>query len=254
MRIEKCIISRINKITSSVVTLSFNSEYFSKNLNPGQFVNIKIDNERSHILRRPFSVSDINAKEITILFNIVGKGTFSLSEKKVGDDINIVGPLGNGFNYNSGITEAVIIGGGIGVAPFPFLIRKLVEKQKNVNIYFGYKTKDEIIDFGFENIHISTDDGSFGFKGNVIELLMSKISNFNLTTTKIFACGPNIMLKNLSDSMSKLGFETEVSIESYMACGIGICQGCPVESRTQNDRYFLVCKDGPCFNIKDINL
>ena len=254
MKTEKCAITKINRLSSSVVSLAFKSDYFSKNLKPGQFINVKIDQETPYLLRRPFSISDISDDEVFILFNIVGKGTFSLSEKKVGDIIDVLGPLGNGFDYTGNFSNAVIIGGGIGIAPFPFLIKELARKKAKIDIFFGYKTKEDILDFDLKNVQISTDDGSFGFIGNVNELFFSQNSKFSKEGTKIFGCGPNIMLKNLSELASKLGYTTEVSIESHMACGIGICQGCPVESRIEENRYYLVCKDGPCFNIKNIKL
>lgn len=254
MKIENCVITGIKKISPAIISLTFLSEYFSKNLKPGQFLNIKVEPDRSFILRRPFSVSFVEKNEVSILFNIVGKGTFTLSKKNVGDEIDVLGPLGNGFHYDSDFQNAVIIGGGIGIAPFPFLIQRLKEAGKKVDIFFGYRSKKDIIEFGYENLLISTDDGSYGFNGNVNELFLSQMKKFDKEKTKIFACGPNIMLKNLSGLMSKSEFDTEVSIESYMACGIGICQGCPVRSKGEEDKYYLVCKDGPCFNIKDIIL
>lgn len=254
MKTEICKITKIQKKSPFIITLGFRSNYLSKNLLPGQFLNIKIDDEKKFILRRPFSVSDVSMDEVTILFNIVGKGTFTLSEKKVGDKIDVLGPLGNGFDITADFKKAVILGGGIGVAPFPLLVKKLKEKGKEVFSFFGYRTKSDVIDFGFENTFLSTDDGSMGYHGNVNQHFLSRINEFDKEITKIFACGPNVMLKNLSERLFESGFNIEVSIESYMACGIGICQGCPVESFNEPQKYHLVCKDGPCFNIKDIRL
>lgn len=254
MKIEKCKITNINRLSLNIVSLAFESVYLSENLYPGQFINIKVDHNSPNLLRRPFSISNINGKEVYILFNIVGKGTFSLSEKKVGDEIEILGPLGNGFKYDNTYKKHVIVAGGIGVAPFLFLFNALSKMKRSIDLYFGFRTKNDIIDFGISNINIATEDGSFGYKGNVNDLLFSKISDYNTNNTKIYACGPNVMLKNLSDRISSLPYEVEVSIESYMACGIGLCQGCPVESKIEEGKYLLVCKDGPCFNIKEIQL
>jgi dihydroorotate dehydrogenase electron transfer subunit len=254
MKIEKCKITKIEKISLNIVSLAFESLYFSEHLCPGQFINIKIDNDLPNLLRRPFSISNVDNREVYIFFNIVGKGTFSLSEKKVGDEIEILGPSGNGFNYDNGYEKHIIVAGGVGIAPFPFLFHELSKRKKSIDLYFGFRTKNEVIDFGISNINIATDDGSFGYKGNVNDLLFSKISDYDTKDTKIYACGPNAMLKNLSDKMSSLSYETEISIESYMACGVGLCQGCPVESKTTPGKYLLVCRDGPCFNIKDILL
>jgi dihydroorotate dehydrogenase electron transfer subunit len=175
-------------------------------------------------------------------------------KKKNGDEIEILGPLGNGFNYDNSYEQHVIVAGGIGVAPFLFLFNAISIKKKSIDLYFGFRTKNDIIDFGISNINIATEDGSLGYKGNVNDLFFSKISNYNTKDTKIYACGPNAMLKNLSDKISPIFYEVEISIESYMACGVGLCQGCPVESKTMEGKYLLVCKDGPCFNMKDILL
>ena len=254
MKIEKCKITKVEKLSLNTVSLAFESIYLAECICPGQFVNIKIDNDSTSLLRRPFSVSNVYNNEVYILFNIVGRGTFSLSEKKVGDEIDVLGPLGNGFYYDSKHDKHIIAAGGIGIAPFLFLFNALSKRKKAVDLYFGFRTKNDVIDFGIPNINIATEDGSLGYKGNVNELLFSKISGYNETDTKIYACGPNSMLKNLSDRFSQLSYEVEVSIESHMACGIGLCQGCPVESKTEEGKYLLVCKDGPCFNTKEILL
>jgi dihydroorotate dehydrogenase electron transfer subunit len=254
MKIENCKITKIEKLSLNIVSLAFESIYFSENVYPGQFINIKIDQDSPNLLRRPFSVSNVSNKEVHILFNIVGRGTFSLAEKKIGDEIEVLGPLGNGFNCDSGHEKHIIAAGGIGIAPFLFLFNALSKRKKSIDLYFGFRTKNDVIDFGIPNINIATEDGSLGYKGNVNDMLFSKISEYNVNDTKIYACGPNVMLKNLSDRLSPLSYEAEVSIESHMACGIGLCQGCPVESKTEGGKYLLVCKDGPCFNIKDILL
>lgn len=253
MKIEECKIIEIKKVSHSILSLKLVSNFISKTSRPGQFVNIQIDSNSPQILRRPFSIADINNDVITILFNVVGKGTFSLSSKKEGDIISVLGPLGNGFTYNSIFDKAIILGGGIGVAPFSFLIRKLQEQSKEYTVYFGYRSSKDIIKFQNFEFKVSTDDGSYGYKGNVIQFFLSDICEYKNTKIKIFACGPNIMLKSLEAIAFENDFDVEVSIESYMACGIGICQGCPVPSRNNNENY-LVCKDGPCFNIKDIIL
>jgi len=103
-----------------------------------------------------------------------------------------------------------------------------------------------------KNIKVSTDDGSLGFKGNVVELLAQNADIFNLKKVKVFACGPNAMLSTLKEFCLQHNLECEASTECVMACGFGICQGCPIESSNNQDKYLLVCKDGPVFNIRDI--
>lgn len=103
-----------------------------------------------------------------------------------------------------------------------------------------------------KNITIATDDGSLGFKGNVVELLNENIEVLNKSKIKIFACGPNAMLRALKDFCIKNNVECEASTECAMACGFGICQGCPIESTKNSEKYLLVCKDGPVFNVRDV--
>ena len=109
-----------------------------------------------------------------------------------------------------------------------------------------------MITYGLENCIISSDDGSIGFKGNVVQSLGNNLDKFDISNFKVFACGPNAMLRALKDFCLTNNLECEVSTECAMACGFGICQGCPIESTEQSETYLLVCKDGPVFNIKDV--
>lgn len=220
---------------------------------PGQFLNIKVSNTFYPLLRRPFSVCDVENDFIYLMFNILGEGTKLLASKNIDDPVDILGPLGNGFNYDENFDTAVIVGGGLGAAPFPFLTRKLNEK-KNILTFIGGRSIHDVITYGMKNVHTSTDDGSEGIKGTVIDLLEKNISLLKKNRIKIFGCGPTAMLRALKNFSLKNEFECEVSTECAMACGFGICQGCPIESTNNKDRYLLVCKDGPVFNIKDVVL
>ena len=110
----------------------------------------------------------------------------------------------------------------------------------------------ELILHGMKNIQISTDDGSLGFKGTVVELLKEQIDTLKSSKVKIFACGPSAMLRSLKEFCIENNFNCEVSTECAMACGFGICQGCPIEDVNNPDKYLLVCKNGPVFNVKDV--
>jgi dihydroorotate dehydrogenase electron transfer subunit len=254
MRIEEVSIISNDKLSKNTFSLKFRSNVFSNEVKPGQFFNIKIEDDRSFILRRPFSVAQVENDLLEIIFDVVGLGTEYLSRKKIGEIISVLGPLGNGFDYEDNFDTAVIIGGGIGIAPFPYLVKKLEMAGKKYQIFFGFKSIQDKIELPIHNINYSTDDGSFGFRGTVIDLFKETFKWTSAKFLKIFACGPNAMLRSISDLSEQEGINAEVSIESYMACGFGICQGCPVEAKNQKDKYFLVCKDGPCFNTRDINL
>lgn len=221
-------------------------------IKPGQFCNIKVSDTSYPLLRRPFSICDVEGDFIFFMFDVHGEGTKILAEKKKGDKLDILGPLGNGFTLDGDFQIAVIVAGGIGVAPFPYFIR-LLKNKKNVISYLGGKSKDNVITYGIGSTIISTDDGSEGYKGTVIDLLENEKEKFAVGRIKIFGCGPNPMLRSLREFCIINNLECEVSTEAAMACGFGICQGCPVSS-SEKDKYHLVCKDGPVFNIKDIEL
>lgn len=227
--------------------MSGNSPYYiSRSL-----LNIRVSESIYPLLRRPFSVCDVEGDFFYIMFNVFGEGTQILARKHYGDFIDVLGPLGHGFNLKGNYNTAIIVAGGLGAAPFPYVIRSL-DKDKKIFTFIGGKTHQDVITHGMQNITIATDDGSLGFKGNVVELLNENIDLLKSGNIKVFGCGPNAMLRSLTEFCLTNNFDCEVSTECVMACGFGICQGCPIESTTDKDKYLLVCKDGPVFNIKDI--
>lgn len=248
----------IIEIEKDIYLQKIKSPEIAKCINPGQFLNIKINDGILPLLRRPFSICDVEDDNIFIIFNTYGQGTKMLSRKPKGELLNILAPLGKGFIYNDQFDLAIFIAGGMGIAPFPFLFRKLND-HKNIISFIGAKTKSQLIKFNLPNTLVATEDGSEGFKGNVVQLFNYEIKNFFDKNIKIFACGPNPMLKALSNNVKDLissGYKIkcEISTESAMACGFGICQGCPIEDANNPDNYLLVCKDGPVFNLYDIIL
>lgn len=222
-------------------------------IKPGQFLNVRVSETNTPLLRRPFSICDVEGEYIFLMFNTMGEGTRILSKKNNGEVIDILGPLGNGFNLSGNFSSAVFVAGGMGSAPFPYLT-KVLSKEKNIISFVGGRTKNDVITYGFKNYKIATDDGSIAFKGNVVELLEKNLENIDIPNSKVFACGPNVMLRALKNFCIKNNLDCEVSTESAMACGFGICQGCPIESTTDDEKYLLICKDGPVFNVKDVVL
>ncbi|MCM8792361.1 MAG: dihydroorotate dehydrogenase electron transfer subunit [Candidatus Omnitrophica bacterium] len=230
---------------------------------PGQFLQIKIDNGYTPFLRRPFSIHRLKGKNIEILYEVVGKGTEILSKKKPGEYLDVIGPLGNGFNLNIPYSVAgisILVGGGIGVAPLLFLAERLVHnRQSKVHrgpcVLIGAKNKRELLcekefqDLGCE-VRISTDDGSKGFKGKVTDLLKVFLQKTNQRQGRmIYACGPRPMLKEIAVISQKYSIPAEVCLEEHMACGIGVCLGCVVNTKRG---YKRVCKDGPVFKTEEI--
>jgi len=220
-------------------------------IKPGQFLNIRVSERVYPLLRRPFSVCDVQGDHLYLMFNIMGEGTSILAHKPIGSNLDILGPLGNGFNFDGDYETAVIVAGGLGAAPFPFVTR-ILDGKKNILSFIGGRTKDDVITYNLKNVKEASDDGSRGFKGNVVQLLEKNLEQLKSKKIKIFACGPTAMLRALKDFCIKQNIECEASTECAMACGFGICQGCPIESTSEKDHYLLVCKDGPVFNIKDV--
>ncbi len=239
------------ELENQIFLLKIYSPEIASVIKPGQFLNIRVSTSYYPLLRRPFSVCDVEGDHFYIMFNIYGEGTKLLARKNPGEMMDILGPLGNGFNLKDDYDTAVIAAGGLGAAPFPYLTRML-PKDKNIITFVGGRSHSDLIKYGLKNISLSTDDGSEGFKGTVVELISSRLPKLGGQRIKIFGCGPNAMLRSLKEIAIANDINCEVSTECAMACGFGICQGCPIEAADQMDKYLLVCKDGPVFNVKDV--
>jgi len=244
-------VEEIIEINPQIYLLKVFSPELASIIKPGQFLNVRVTERIYPLLRRPLSVCDVEGDHLFLMFNIMGEGTSILAHKPIGTDLDILGPLGNGFNLEGSYDTAIIVAGGLGAAPFPFVTRKLNNKKRILS-FIGGRTKDDVITYNLKNVIEASDDGSRGFKGNVVQLLEDNLDKFKSQQIKIFGCGPTAMLRSLKDFSIKHNFDCEVSTECAMACGFGICQGCPIESTTMKDQYLLVCKDGPIFNINDV--
>lgn len=251
MLIEKSKVELLQQVGERTFLIKVLSPYIAQRAGPGQFCNIKVSESDFPLLRRPFSICDVEGDSVYFLFDIHGEGTKILSEKKPGDEIDILGPLGNGFDSSGNFEYAVIVAGGLGAAPFPFLTKML--KEKKVITLVGARNSGLIITERLENIFVATDDGSSGYKGTAVDLLKKILADEKITSFRIFACGPNAMLKALQKFSIGNNYDSQLSIECAMACGFGICMGCPVET-SDGEGYKLVCKDGPVFNATEIKL
>lgn len=249
---EKSRVESIKKLLSNTFLMRVYSPLIAASIKPGQFCNIKVSESNYPLLRRPFSICEVDGDYLHFMFDVHGEGTKLLASKQEGDFIDILGPLGNGFNFIGDYSTAIIVAGGIGIAPFPYLIQQIPDDKKVIS-FFGGRSKENVIDYGMKNLIIATDDGSSGFHGNVVQLLEKEFHQFSNESVRIFACGPNPMLKALQEFSIKNNIDCQISTECAMACGFGICQGCPIEN-AEEDGYLLVCKDGPVFDAKKVKL
>lgn len=248
-----------NKFKGSYRHCIINMPSFARVAKPGQFLNIKISAGLKPFLRRPFSIHNVNGNALSILYEIVGDGTKLLAGKKMGEFLDIIGPLGHGFDYRKeakaqASRQTIIVGGGIGIAPLLFLARKI--KGNNKIALIGAKTKTQVLcEKEFKNtgcdVKISTDDGSRGFKGRVTDLLKNflQANRFTSQQAAIYACGPKPMLKAICSISQENNIPAQVSLEEHMSCGIGACLGCVVKTKNGLKR---VCKEGPVFNAKEL--
>lgn len=243
----------LRSVAPNVFVLSLRCPELSTTVAAGQFVNILVRDGIEPLLRRPFSVYRTEGETMQILFQRLGKGTALLAEAEAGDDLDLIGPLGHGFHLDDpGYDTAVLVGGGLGVAPLPLATTALRKSGKSVVTLLGARSSDLVIDAYLTNVHVSTDDGTRGLHGSVVDLAAEVLEKNTILKPRFFACGPTPMLRALSAFTGSRDLDCEVSLEGQMACGIGICQGCPVEMAGQERKYALMCKDGPVFNTREI--
>ena len=230
----------------------------AKTARPGQFISM-YTNDGSKLLPRPISICEIDTEtsKLRVVYRVTAEktGTEQFSKMKAGDTLPIIGPLGNGFPLEAGKGKrAFLIGGGIGVPPILELAKQLdCEKQ----IIMGYRDADTFLKEQFEEngtVYISTEDGSVGTKGNV----MDAIRENGLEADIIYACGPTPMLRAIKQYAEEQGIECYISLEERMACGIGACLACVCQSKEKDHHSNVnnerICKDGPVFLSTEVEI
>jgi len=243
----------VREVRKDIHVLTFWSPQIAGVIQPGQFVNLKVSETTDPLLRRPFSVYRTVGDEVQIIFQVIGKGTRALQQAQKGETLDVLGPLGGRFSYDDqSFDTAVLIGGGLGVAPLPILTEFLKRAGKRVVSFLGARTTDKIVDDHLEGTSVATDDGSRGIRGTVVDLARKMLTPASCDKPMMFACGPNSMLRAAAALALELGIPCEVSLEGPMGCGFGICQGCPVELVGAERKYGLMCKDGTVFNARTI--
>lgn len=210
------------------------------------------------LLRRPFSIHAREEEKIEIFFKIAGLGTSLLSKKKQGESLDILGPLGNGFSYEDDMKgkSVLCVGGGRGIAPLYFLAQELKIRGALVKILYGGKTHADLpllskFQDGGVDISWSTDDGSSGFEGLVTGLYEKELSL--RIPAHVFACGPDAMMKRVAEIAQKMDIPVQLSLESLMGCGFGVCWGCVKRiKRGSREEWMKICEEGPVFRPQEI--
>lgn len=250
-----CMVLSVRPLRENIFVLAFDGGPIGPDVRPGQFVNVRVAGGVEPLLRRPFSVYRVDGRTVEIIFNVVGRGTDLLSKKRPGEEIDVLGPLGVPFSVDAGdYVTAILVAGGLGVAPMPVLTQALAGRSLPVRTLVGGRSASFVVTDHLRQVSVATDDGSLGVHGTVVDLLLSVLDAEMPERPRIFGCGPTAMLRALSNLARDRSILCEVSLEGPMACGIGICQGCPVELTDGPRKYALVCKDGPTFDVRRINI
>ena len=252
------------EVASDCFLLSFEDPQFAPLVRPGQFLMVSFPHLLEPLLPRPFALFDVHDDTIQILYRKVGKGTGLLSEARKGDSLRFLGPLGNGFSLPGPGTKPLVLAGGIGIASVHLLLAHLLQDGLQPTLLYGTRRAQELL--ALDNmkgqgldLQVATEDGGEGFKGSLAGLfdsLCNQSQDFLETYDMAYVCGPPAMVKTFALRFAALGISTQVSLETRMACGFGVCQGCAIpRSPGKNPSapvYSKVCSDGPVFAAEDV--
>lgn len=239
------------KIADNIYSVTFELNE-TPSVRCGQFGNIAVGG--THLLRRPVAICKAEGNEVTFCYQIKGEGTKKLKEMGAGTRVNVLLPLGNGFFIEEKERKVALIGGGVGVFPLISVLREY-GKDKEISAYIGYRNKGAVC--GLEEFEKAdkfiavTDDGSYGEKRNAVQAFISDVEKGNIPDVAL-ACGPTPMLRALKEYVTEKNIPCYVSLEERMGCGIGACVVCVCD--LTNGKKARVCKDGPVFNVQDVNL
>lgn len=261
-RIESGAVIRVERF-GSLVELTASLPHLAATAQPGHFAQLRCGDGVSPLLRRPFSVAFSEGETCTFVFEEVGRGTRLLGALQPGDTLDVLGPLGRGFTVSSASGAALIVSGGAGCAPFPLLVRALLEAGvSEVTVCSGASTASRLYPAerfrrgAAIDVREATDDGSRGTRGRVTDLAQAVPVGED---TAVYACGPNRMLAALWDVMrdrdGAAAARAEASLEAPMGCGYGTCLGCalPVRAADGDTSWALCCCDGPVMPMREVD-
>lgn len=250
------------KLLEGLYKFSVDAKEIVELAKPGNFIEIRINENLDPFLRRPISIYNMDKEKgiLEFIFQVKGKGTELLAKKKEGDLIDIIGPLGSGTFKFEGKKNIAIIGGGIGIFPLYELAKQAQNSGIETHTYLGFRNKALVtLEDEFEAVSskltITTDDGSYSQKGFAINFLSEDMKNKKLDG--IYACGPLPMLKAVKKLAEENNIPCQISLEEKMGCGLGVCLGCAVKtaaSLADKPEYVHVCKAGPVFDSKLVEI
>lgn len=234
-------------------------EEFLRQVQPGQFIHLKINELSGPLLRRPFSIHQVDMENSTmsLLYAVVGKGTKVIAMDLPGKKVGFLGPLGRGFPvHRNTFQHIVLVGGGLGAAPLLYTAEVLARNKMKATVILGYgdsskvMLNEEFASLGIDT-YLTTEDGSQGHHGYPTEILSQLLREDQVH--KVFACGPNKMMERVAEITQEAGVEAWVSLEEKMACGVGACLGCVVKIRDESGiHYEKACKEGPVFKASEV--
>lgn len=239
-------------VADDVFVVRLFSDRVARAAKPGQFVHVRIGSDRDFILRRPFSLHAVSGQSIEILFDAKGKGTRALSRMRQHDVLDVLGPLGRGFTVPPDTKRALLVAGGMGVAPLAMLAEELQARRIRTYVALGARTKARVLHLIelkriAHEVAVATDDGSLGERGCVTDLVPPLLHSARPDV--VYACGPEAMLEVISRQIRPYDIPCEVSLERLMACGVGACLSCAVRT---TDGIKRACAEGPVFDAREV--
>lgn len=240
------------RVAQHVGRVVFEAPRTAAAISPGQFVHLRIARGAAFILRRPFSVFRAGAGKLEILYQVVGPGTRALAEAEAGDAMDIIGPLGHGWDVPAGIAHALVVAGGLGIGPMGMLVDELARRGVASTLAHGAPSAERLLARDVfadvcRRVEVATDDGSAGRTGFVTDLLDELLVSD--TPDVVYVCGPEAMQRIVAAKAAVAGVPCQVSLERLMACGVGACLSCVVSTTSGLQR---ACVDGPVFNAAEI--
>ena len=261
MVIEEAEVRSNGRLAGGLYVMELSAPAIAATVRPGQFVNILINAGWSPLLRRPMSVASRRADRIGLIYKPVGAGTRAMAGWPPGHPVNLLGPLGNGWSAAEG-TFPVLVGGGVGIAPISFLHEELHARRLEHHLLMGARDQAEhyLQHAPEKNITLTTDNGTVGIRGTVIDGLVTILGQLDGEPVTIFGCGPPPMFAALKSFVKERELPCQLAVEAIMACGCGICQGCAVAISTDapptrpsyRRRFKLACIDGPVFQAHEL--